>query len=119
MTDEKLKSFKISDQVKPTDRSKVASGSGKKSQEEPAPSAGSAGFPLIEGLVESAAPDLTGLDARTAQLDEMAKGPGTPKDKAAAKKAHGAYVKARALIDYLLETKNKMGGAGGGGASGG
>src|SRR5688572_18636020 len=100
MTDEKLKPFKISDQVKPTDRSK---GTGKKSEEAP-PAASSAGFPLIEGLVESAAPDLTGLDARTAQLDEMAKGPGTPKDKAAAKKAHGAYVKARALIDYLLET---------------
>lgn len=114
MTDEKLKSFKISDQVKPTDRSK---GTGKKSEE--APAAGSAGFPLIEGLVESAAPDLSGLDARTAQLDEMAKGKGTPKEKAAAKKAHGAYVKARALIDYLLETKNKMGAGGAGGASGG
>ncbi len=116
MTDDKLKSFKISDQVKPTDRSKVA---GKKSQEEPAPPPSSAGFPLIEGLVESAAPDLTGLDARTAQLDEMAKGPGTPKDKAAAKKAHGAYIKTRALVDYLLETKDKMGAGGGGGASGG
>ena len=119
MTDDKLKSFKISDQVKPTDRSKV---SGKKSQEEPAAPA-SAGFPLIEGMVESAAPDLSGLDARTAQLDEMAKGTGAPKEKASAKKAHGAYLKARALIDYLLETKNKMGGRSstesGGGASGG
>lgn len=115
MTDGKLKSFKISDQVKPTDRSK----GGKKSQEGPAPAAGSAGFPLIEGMVESAAPDLSGLEARTAQLDEMAKGKGTPKEKAAAKKAHGAYVKARALIDYLLDTKQKMGNPSGGAPSGG
>lgn len=115
MTD-KLKSFKISDTVKPTDRSK-----GKKSEEEaPSPgSSGSAGFPQIEALVESAAPDLSGIDGRHAQLDEMAKGPGSPKEKAAARKAAVAYQKARALIDYLLETKQKMGSSGGPAPSGG
>ena len=101
MTDD-LKSFKISDQVKPTvDKPRP------KSQEQ-APPPSSTGFPNIEALVESAAPDLSGFEARQAQLDEMTKAPGSQKDKAGAKKAGIAYAKARALIDYLLETKAKM-----------
>ena len=102
MTDD-LKSFKISDQVKPT----VDKPRPKAQSQEQAPAA-SAGFPNIEALVESAAPDLSGFDARRAQLDELAKGKGSPKDKAGAKKAELAYAKARALIEYLLETKQKM-----------
>lgn len=103
-----LKSFKISDQVKqPVERPRPGQKKGE------APAASSTGFPRIEGLVESDAPDLSGFAARQATLEEMAKAPGSPKEKAAAKKAAQAYAKARALIDYLLETKRKMSGAGG------
>ena len=102
-----LKSFKISDQVKKqVDRPK-----GKAASVE-APAGSSAGFPRIESLVESAAPDLSGFDGRQAQLEEMAKGKGSNKEKAGAKKAAVAYAKARALISYLLETKQKMMGGG-------
>ncbi len=104
MSDE-LKSFKISDQRKPT-----VSG-GRPKEEAPAPS--SAGFPHIEALVESPAPDLSGLTARHSQLDELAKAKGTAKEKADAKRAAGAYGKALALIEYLLETKRNMAGGGG------
>ena len=111
-TDDKgLKSFKISDQVK-------------KPVEKPRPWAraapqgdtggGSAGFPRIEALVESSAPDLAGFDKRAADLEEMAKSAKTPKDKNAPKKAAGAYKTTRALIDYLLETKSKLASGGGG-----
>ena len=103
-----LKSFKIGDQVKKqVDRPK-----GKAASAE-APAAGSStGFPRIEALVESVAPDLAGFDGRQAQLEEMAKGKGSNKEKAGAKKAAVAYAKARALISYLLETKQKMMGGG-------
>lgn len=108
-----LKSFKISDQVKqPVERPRPGHAGQKKGE---APAASSTGFPRIEGLVESDAPDLSGFAARQATLEEMAKAPGTPKEKAAAKKAAQAYAKARALIDYLLETKRKMSGGGGAG----
>jgi hypothetical protein len=102
-----LKSFKISDQVKqPVERPRP----GQKKGEAP-PVSSSAGFPRIEGLVESEdTAQLQGLADRQAQLEEMAKAPGSQKDKAAAKKAAGAYAKARALVDYLLETKRKMSG---------
>ena len=101
MTKEDLKSFKISDQAKaPVERAKGKT-------EEPAPS--SVGFPHIEALVESAAPDLGGLESRLAQLNEMAKS-GSNKDKLAAKKAAAAYEKAKALALYLLETKARLSG---------
>jgi hypothetical protein len=104
-----LKSFKISDQVRqPVERPRPGQ---KKGAEEPAPA--SAGFPRIEALVESDAPDLTGLEARQAALEEKAKGKGPQKEKAAAKKAAQAYGRTRELIGYLLETKQKMGGGGG------
>ena len=104
MTDD-LKSFKISDAVKPTvDKPKA----GKASQEQAATTPGSAGFPKIEALVEAAHPDTTGLEQREAQLLEMSKGKGSNKEKANAKKAAQAYAKTRALIGYLLETKHKM-----------
>lgn len=107
MTKEDLKSFKISDQVKaPAERAK-----GKKEETAPPPSVG---FPHIEALVEAASPDLSGFDARLAQLNEMAK-TGSNKDKLAAKKAAVAYDKARALLQYLLDTKARLAG---GGASG-
>jgi hypothetical protein len=96
-----LKSFKISDQMKPTVDQPRA-------KEEPAPSTGSAGFPKIEALVEAAMPDTTGLEQREAELLEMSKGKGTNKEKASAKKAAQAYNKTRALIAYLVETKHKM-----------
>lgn len=98
-----LKSFKISDQVKqPLDRPRP----GQKKPAEPPPSAG---FPRIEGVVESDSPDLSGLAERHALLEELAAGEGTPRDKAAAKKAAQAYARARELLGYLLETKKKMG----------
>jgi hypothetical protein len=109
-----LKPFKISDQVKqPVDRPRP----GQKQPEAPEPS--SAGFPRIEALVEADAPDVSGLEARQAALEEMAQGTGSNKEKAAAKKAALAYAKVRALIDYLLETKRKMSDGPGGDASGG
>ena len=106
MTDD-LKSFKISDAVKPTvDKPKGGKGA---SQEQPAATgAPSAGFPKIEALVEAANPDTTGLEQREAELLEMSKGKGSNKEKANAKKAAQAYAKTRALIAYLLETKHKM-----------
>lgn len=104
-----LKSFKIADQVKqPVERPRP----GQKKTDDVTSS--SAGFPRIEGLVESSAPDLSGLAERHAALDEMARGKGSNKEKAAAKKAAQAYAKARELIEYLLETKRKMGNGTGG-----
>jgi hypothetical protein len=106
MTD--MKSFKIGDQQKPG----VQKPGGKKADATAAP-ASSAGFPRIEGLVESAKPDLSGLEARTAQLAELAAKPGASnKDKAAAKKAVVAYERAKDLVEYLLDTKAKMQGGG-------
>ena len=110
MKSDDLKAFKISDQVKPT----VDKPKGPSSKEGPPAPAASAGFPRIEALVEAAAPDLSGLEAREAELLEKAKAKGSNKDKAAAKRAATAYAKARALIAYLLETKQKMVGGGGG-----
>jgi hypothetical protein len=101
-----LKPFKIADQHKPTVDKRPAA----KSQEG-TPVQASAGFPHIEALVESAAPSLEGLIARHAQLEEMATAKGSAKAKANAKKAAAAYGVARTLIDYLLETKQKMTGA--------
>jgi hypothetical protein len=99
MTKEDLKSFKISDQAKkPTEKA------GKK--EEP-PAASSVGFPHIEALVEASTPDLSGFEGRLAQLHEMTKS-GSNKDKLAAKKAAAAYEKARALLQYLLDTKARL-----------
>jgi len=99
MTKEDLKSFKISDQAKtPVQKT------GKK--EEP-PAASSVGFPHIEALVEAATPDLAGFESRLAQLNELAKS-GSNKDKLAAKKAAQAYEKAKALLQYLLETKARL-----------
>lgn len=118
MTHDDLKSFKISDQVKPTVTSQQARAP-KSGTSAEAPPTASAGFPLIEALVESAQPDLSGLTARAAALDELQKAKGASnKQKASAKKAAAAYVKVRALVDYLLETKQKMAG-GGPGTSGG
>lgn len=102
MTKEDLKSFKISDQVKaPVERPKAG---GKKEAAAPPPSVG---FPHIEAVVEAAEPDLAGFESRLAQLTELAKS-GSNKDKLAAKKAAAAYEKARALLQYLLETKARL-----------
>lgn len=99
-----LKSFKISEQVKqPVERPRP----GQKNAAEPAPSAG---FPRIEAIVESDAPDLSGLASRCALLEEMAAGKGTPREKAAAKKGAQAYARTRELLAYLQETKTRMAG---------
>jgi len=106
--DPKLKAFKISDQVKKqVDRPKSPR------VEETAPETSqSVGFPRIEALVESAEPDVKGLEERQALLEEKAKGKGSQREKAAAQKAAKAYAKVRTLIAYLLETKQKMQGGG-------
>ena len=111
MSNDDLKSFKIADAVKPTvDKPKP----GKSASQEQAASTAppSAGFPKIEALVESGQPDLSGLEQREAELLEMSKGKGSNKEKASAKKAAQAYAKARALVTYLLETKQRMQGGG-------
>lgn len=68
----------------------------------------SVGFPRIEALVESSAPDLQGLSNRRAQLQEIAK-TGPQKEKPAAQKAALAYERTEALLNYLLDTKASMG----------
>lgn len=97
-----MKSFKISDQQKPG----VAKPTAKKGEAE----APSAGFPTIEALVEQSAPDLSGLDARHAQLAELAKSGASNKEKAGAKKAAVAYERAKDLVEHLLDTKARMAG---------
>ena len=97
MTDD-LKSFKIQSQAGVKQPTK---------KEAPAAPPPSVGFPHVEALVEAAKPDLSGLETRLAQLHELAKS-GSNKDKLAAKKAAAAYEKARALLDYLLETKARL-----------
>jgi hypothetical protein len=100
MSNDNLKSFKISDQV----RTQVDKPRRTTSVEEPA----SAGFPKIEALVEADARDLQGFEERRALLTEMAKTATGNKEKAAAKKAAAAYDRVRGLIDFLVETKAKM-----------
>lgn len=108
MTNDDLKAFKISEKGKPT----VTSQQARPKPNEGSPPPASAGFPRIEALVESAAPDLSGLTSRQAELEDKAKGKGSNKEKAGAKKAAAAYGKVLALIEYLLETKHKMAGGG-------
>ena len=96
MTKEDLKSFKIQGQAgvkQPT-----------KKEAPPAPPP-SVGFPHIEAVVE--APDLAEFESRLAQLQELAKS-GSNKEKLAAKKAAAAYEKARALLQYMLDTKARL-----------
>lgn len=99
-----LKSFKISDATP-----KGADRGSRKSAEGAATS--SVGFPNVEAQVESDGPALQGLDDRYDLLVEMSKS-GTPKDKAAAKKAALAYERAHGLLTHLLNTKQQMSGAG-------
>lgn len=112
MANDDLKSFKISDKVKPQVEPPRPGQS--KEAEAPPPSVG---FPRIEAVVEADVPDLTGLASRQAELEGLT-GSGSNKDKAAAKKAALAYQRTRELITYLLETKAKMVGGGGSGSSG-
>lgn len=98
MTKEDLKSFKIQGQAGVKQPSK---------KEAPPPPPPSVGFPHIEAIVEASEPDLKGLEARLAQLQELAKS-GSNKDKLAAKKAAAAYEKAKALLQYLLDTKARL-----------
>lgn len=114
MASDDLKSFKIGDKVKkPIEPPRPGS------KAEPAPPAASVGFPRIESVVEAEQADLSGLQARQAELLAMAEGAKANKDKAAAKKAALAYQRAQELIAYLLETKAKMTGGPGKGTSGG
>jgi hypothetical protein len=101
MTDS-LKGFKVGDHVKQQVRQ----------PQKPAPTAvepsPSVGFPRIEALVESAVPDLSGLESRLAALrgiESQAKG---QKDKSAAKRAVIGYERVLDLVRYLLETKANM-----------
>lgn len=99
-----IKAFKISDAVKqPVERPRP----GQKAQPAPPPVA-SVGFPRIEALVESDAPDLTGIEARLLQLDELAKSSKSQKEKLAAARAAKSYEKTRALLQKLFATKQQM-----------
>lgn len=109
MATDDLKSFKISDKVKkPVEPPRP---------KDDLPAQASVGFPRIEAVVEAAVPDLSGLEARQAELAGLAKG-GSNKQRAAAKKAALAYQRVRELVAYLLETKARMSAGGGGGPSG-
>ena len=100
MTDE-LKSFKIGDQLKRG----VEQPRAKNAEPEASPSVG---FPRIEAFVEAAVPDLGGLIARKDQLEAIAAGGGSPKEKGFAKKAALAYQRTQELLEMLLATKAKM-----------
>ena len=103
MATDDLKSFKIGDKVKkPVEPPKAGA------RAEPAPEAASVGFPRIEAVVEQEQVDLSGLQARQAELSAMAAQGKSNKDKAAAKRAALAYQRAQELIAYLLETKARM-----------
>lgn len=103
MASDELKSFKVGDKVKKTVEPPRAG-----AKAEPAPQTPSVGFPRIEAVVEQDQPDLSGLQARHAELSALAGSAKANKDKAAAKKAALAYQRAEELIAYLLETKAKM-----------
>jgi hypothetical protein len=104
--DPKLKSFKVQDAVK-----KQVDGPKGKVAPAPAEPVSSAGFPKIEALVEAATPDLGELEARRSQLETLAKASKSQKEKLAYQRAQKAYEKCRALIESLLATKQRMGGA--------
>lgn len=113
MASDELKSFKVGDKVKKTVEPPRPG-----AKAEPATQVPSVGFPRIEAVVEADQPDLTGLQARHAELSALAAAAKANKDKAAAKKAALAYQRAQELIAYLLETKAKMTVDAGPGASG-
>ena len=100
-SEDELKGFKISDQVRQrVDRP----GGEKKGKGAGGGDADSVGFPRVEALVGSEEPDLSGLSARMTALQELAAA-GSNKEKAGAKKAAVAYERAADLIEHLLETK--------------
>lgn len=109
MSSDELKGFKISDQVRQrVDRPGGNGGKKGGSSEGPAESVG---FPRIEALVGSDEPDVSGLAARMATLQELADS-GSLKEKAGAKKAAIAYERAADLIEHLLATKSSLQGGG-------
>ena len=96
-----LKSFKISQQVKPRVERPGTSAKGK-------PGGASVGFPLIEALLESEEPDVSGLNERLDRLQQMAS-TGSMKDKSAAGKAAIAYERTADLLEHLFSTKSALG----------
>jgi hypothetical protein len=99
VSEDDLKSFKISDQVK----QKVDRPRGKSAQ----PEASSVGFPRIEQLLEAEEPDLSGLGQRMDALDELSQS-GSAREKAAAKKARAAYDRTVDVLEFLVSTKQAM-----------
>lgn len=97
-----LKSFKISAKVpRAVDRKKPAGDAAK----EEAPSAG---FPIIEALLEEEEIDLGGFGDRHAALADMAQNGADNREKANAKKAAIAYERTHDLLEYLISTKEQM-----------
>ncbi|MFZ9887119.1 MAG: hypothetical protein ACO3JL_06425 [Myxococcota bacterium] len=102
MSEDELKGFKVSSQVqRRVDRAP--------SKPTGAGAAPSVGFPRIENLVGSATPDFSGLEARAAQLQELAS-KGSLKEKPAARKAAIAYERTGDLLEHLLQVKASLGG---------
>jgi hypothetical protein len=106
MSDEDLKGFKISDQV----RQRVNRPGGS-SKEGAAVESSSVGFPRIEGLLEGEDLDLSGFGERMSALQELATS-GSNKEKAGAKKAAIAYERVTDLLEHLVATKQAMAGGG-------
>jgi hypothetical protein len=99
-----LKGFKIGDHVKaPVERPRP--GMLQKAEKD----AASAGFPHVEALVESSAPDVQGLRTRLAALRELAETGTSKKEKAAAQKAVVAYERVGDLLEFLFQTKEQLG----------
>ncbi len=104
MSDE-LKSFKISAKVpRAVDR--------KKPKGEGTIEAPSAGFPIIEAMLEQEEVDLGGFGDRHAQLADLAQNGADNREKANAKKAAIAYERTHDLLEHLLSTKEQMKGGG-------
>jgi hypothetical protein len=68
----------------------------------------SMGFPTLEELLEEEHPDFSGMQARKAQLEQMAKTSKTAKDKASARQASLAYDRFFELFDVLSKIKQNL-----------
>jgi hypothetical protein len=73
------------------------------------PPAASAGFPAVESRLEKSSIEAVAEELRPSyeKLEAMAS-TGTPKTKAAAKKAMGAYERTADLFEYLFATKSAI-----------
>ncbi|MBI4822379.1 MAG: hypothetical protein HY791_39330 [Deltaproteobacteria bacterium] len=111
---DELSSFKISDLRKPNVRSTAGQRSSKSAAKEEEPPSISAGFPLVEGWLESGSADKVADALRPSyeKLEELSR-TGDQKLRGPAKKAMGAYERTADLFEYLFSTKDAIAKSGG------